>query len=211
MKQIHDLMQGFGRFQKKYVHNNSDFFSRLAQGQTPRVMVIGCSDSRVAPALLLDCSPGDIFVVRNIANLVPPYKPDEHCHGVSAALEYGVKSLQVEHIIVLGHSQCGGIRQLMTVQKKREYTEFVDNWMSIVQPACEEIIQGLPHASFEEQCLACEQKALLVSLKNLQSFPWIQHRIAQGKLTLHGWYFDLKSGELFQHDHNIDDFVRLEI
>lgn len=207
MALIRELLEGFGRFQEKYVHSDSELFERLKQGQSPQVMVVSCSDSRVAPALLLDCRPGDIFVVRNIANLVPPYEPDHRHHGVSAALEYGVKALGVDHVVILGHSKCGGICQLMTCIPDNEQAEFIDKWMDIAAPAREAVLARMPDASQEEQLRACEQAAIMVSVGNLLTFPWIERRVKAGELAVHGWYFDMDSGEMLTHDPSLDEFV----
>ncbi|MBU1249017.1 MAG: carbonic anhydrase [Proteobacteria bacterium] len=207
MKRLKQLLEGFERFQRTFIKGNSRLFDRLRDGQRPQIMVIGCSDSRVAPALLFDCEPGDIFVVRNIANLVPPYEPDDRRHGVSAALEYGVKALEVTHIVILGHSKCGGICQLMTCIPQGEEAEFIDKWVDIAAPAREAVLAKMPDASSDDQLRACEQAAILVSIDNLLTFPWIERRVMAGELTIHGWYFDIETGELFTHDPDMDEFV----
>lgn len=155
-------------------------------------MVIACSDSRTDPAILFDSAPGDLFVVRNVANLVPPYASDTALHGVSSALEFGVRVLDVHHIIVLGHSQCAGIRALVTGSSG----EFVSRWVKIAEPARERIMRAMPDATTDQYSKACEKEAIAVSLDNLTTFPWIRDPVESGKLSLHGWYFDLESGTI---------------
>ena len=164
-------------------------------------MVIACCDARVDPAIVLDCDPGDLFVVRNVANLVPPHETTGHYHGTSAALEFAVTCLKVEHVIVLGHAQCGGIRALLgDIRFEDGAGQFIQPWMTIAREASEQVRAQMPSASREAQACACEQAAVKVSLRNLLSFPFVQRRVGTGALTLHGWYFAMDSGELLHHD-----------
>lgn len=194
--EIQKLITGFKRFHKNYFGGDHELFGRLKQGQNPAAMVIACSDSRVDPSILLDCQPGDLFMVRNVANLVPPYEKGAGLHGVSTALEFGVCVLGVEHLIVLGHSQCGGVRALMEGTKG----DFMGNWVNIAARAKQRVLAEFPSANPQEQCHACEEASILVSLENLLTFPWIRERVELGRLTLHGWYFDIDSGELVAYD-----------
>lgn len=199
MEDIARLIAGFRRFQNNYFRGDTELFDELKQGQQPGTLVIACSDSRVDPAILLDCAPGELFVVRNVANLVPPYEPDAGYHGVSAALEYAVRFLKVSHVIVLGHSQCGGIDGLLKGAADVS-GEFVARWVGIAEPARREVLQRLAGKSPEVRRRACEQAALLLSLDNLLTFPWVRERAELGELLLHGWYFDLERGELLSYD-----------
>ncbi len=199
MEDIARLIAGFRRFQQNHFRGDTELFDQLKKGQQPNALVIGCSDSRVDPAILMDCAPGDLFVVRNVANLVPPYEPDAGYHGVSAALEYAVCTLKVTHIIVMGHSQCGGINGLMQGVGDGQ-GEFLGRWVNIAAPARTEVLHGLPGKSAEIQQRACEQAAILLSLDNLLTFPWLRQRVDQGDLLLHGWYFDLVKGELLSYE-----------
>uniref|UniRef100_A0A7C4AG44 Carbonic anhydrase n=1 Tax=Fundidesulfovibrio putealis TaxID=270496 RepID=A0A7C4AG44_9BACT len=198
MKDIAKFLTGFKEFQKTYFCTENDFFTNLQNRQTPKVLVIACSDSRVDPAILTGCEPGDMFVVRNVANLVPPYETTEGHHGVSAAVEYAVRILEVEHVIVLGHSCCGGIQALMD-KDGQELGEFIAPWVRIAAPALREVQRELPDKPQDVRCRACEQAAVLVSLENLLTFPWIWQRVMTGKLYLHGWYFDMDKGELHSY------------
>lgn len=198
MKDIARFLSGFKEFQRTYFCSESDFYNNLQKEQSPKVLVIACSDSRVDPAILTGCEPGDMFVVRNVANLVPPYENAEGRHGVSAALEYAVKNLEVEHVIILGHSCCGGISALLAPNRE-DLGEFIAPWVKIAEPALMEVDRELPGKPEHLRRRACEQASVLVSLDNLLTFPWVWQRVVQGKLHLHGWYFDMDSGELHSY------------
>lgn len=198
MKDIPRFLAGFKKFQRTYFCDDNSFFTNLKQAQTPKVLIVACSDSRVDPAILTGCEPGDMFVVRNVANLVPPYEKTPGNHGVSAAVEYAVKILAVEHIIVLGHSSCGGIQALMQPGRD-ELGEFIAPWVEIAGPAIAEVNAQLPGKDESLRQHACEQAAVLVSLENLLTFPWVFERVMRGEVYLHGWYFDLGRGELLSY------------
>ena len=198
--EIQKLIAGFQRFRENYFGGDQELFRQLKQGQNPGAMVIACSDSRVDPAILLDAKPGDLFMVRNVANLVPPYEKGAGLHGVSTALEFGVCVLNVQHLIVLGHSSCGGVRALMQGISAGTQAEFISGWVNIAARAKARVLAELPHASTEKQCSACEEASILVSLENLLTFPWIRERVERGELLLHGWYFNIDTGELIAYD-----------
>ncbi len=205
MSDLERFIKGFRAFQKTHYHPDNEAFETLKQGQYPSTMVIGCSDSRVDPALLTGSAPGDIFTIRNVANLVPPYEEQAGNHGVSAAVEFGVTILEVSHIILLGHSQCGGIKALM--EGLCPLTGgFVARWMAIAMPALEEIIARLPDESAEVRRRALEQASILLSLDNLMTFPYVKEKVDAGTLTLHGWYFDLSEGEMMEFDEASGEF-----
>lgn len=186
------LIEGFGRFRQN--HFESDLFRRLSkQGQKPKVLVLGCCDSRVDPVIILDCDPGDLFVIRNVANLVPPFENAGHYHGTSAALEFGVCGLGIEHIIVMGHAQCGGIRALME-GAPGDGQSFIKSWMKLAESAKERALAKTQEGG--DTAKECEKEAILASLANLMTFPWIKSRVEEGTLELHGWYFDIEEGTL---------------
>ncbi len=194
------LIEGFSRFRERHFARDDALFRELVeQGQTPRIMVVACCDARVDPALVLDCAPGDLFVIRNVANLVPPAENQGHYHGTSAALEFGVRKLNVGHIIVLGHAHCGGIHALLEGDVRKE-DAFISQWMGIADAARERASREFSDTSSTACQRACEQQAILVSLDNLRTFPWIRERVEQGALALHGWYFDIEHGELLGYD-----------
>ncbi|MDO8413806.1 MAG: carbonic anhydrase [Gallionellaceae bacterium] len=204
------LVQGFLRFREQHFGRADGLFQQLVvKGQNPKTLVVACCDSRVDPALVLDCAPGDLFVIRNVANLVPPSEGRIGHHGTSAALEFGVRNLGVEHIIVLGHAHCGGIRALVETGGINNPDSFIDDWMHLVESARADVVQEMPTASLDEKVRACEQRALLVSLHNLLTFPWVRERVEQGKLTLHGWYFDIEHGQLLHYNARTNAFESL--
>lgn len=186
------FLDGYRRFRATGWSEQRGTFESLAQnGQSPKALVVACIDSRVDPNMIFDTAPGEMLTVRNVANLVPPYGPDAAHHGTSAALEFGVKVLEVPHVIVLGHSLCGGVRALLDGPADNAY-EFVAAWMSIASPARD----CAPHGTPEIRRQRCEHEVIKISLVNLMTFPWIAERVAAGKLKLHGAWFDIRSGDL---------------
>lgn len=201
MNKLEKLKTGFERFRKYYYEENPELYRQLTeQGQSPGALVISCCDSRVQPAQIMDTSPGDIFVVRNIANLVPAYVDDGKTHGTSAAIEFAVKHLKVPHIIIMGHSQCGGIRALMEGEHEGKLHKFIDPWMAIMSPAREMVEREHTSISLDEKCSLCERAAIGVSLDNLMTFPFITRAIEAETLQIHGWYFDIVHGELYTRE-----------
>jgi carbonic anhydrase len=198
MPGIKILMDGYKRFYHKYFDKKPQIYDNLKRAQAPKTLVIACSDSRVDPAILMDCDPGTIFVVRNIANIVPPYENtfDSH-HGTSAAIEYAVTVLKVKHIVVMGHSQCGGIRAFVNLNYSiPKEPSFITTWIKLLSP----IKAFLPkRISKVQACAHCEKEGIKLSLNNLLTFPWIAQRVKTKKLHVHGWYFDIQSGKL--HDY----------
>jgi len=209
VKDVQAFVAGFKRFQAGAVGPDSELFRELKQGQKPRTLLIGCSDSRVDPAIITDCVPGDLFVVRKVANLVPPCETDSGYHGVSAALEYAVCHLMVEHIIILGHSQCGGIKGLMEGVCDCATDSFIGKWVGIAKGAKEQVLRELPEKSSELQHRACEQAAILLSLENLRTFSWLRQRVEEKALLLHGWYYDLQTGTLSGYSSSSGKFELL--
>ena len=208
MKELDKLKAGFRQFRKYYFEDNPELYRQLTEkGQSPRAIIIACCDSRVHPAHVMDTDPGDIFVVRNVANLVPAFVDDGKTHGTSAAIEFAVKHLKVPHIIVMGHSQCGGIHALMEGEHFGRKHNFIDPWMAIMAPAKESVNQLHGNAPLDERCELCERAAIGVSLDNLMTFPFVQRGVKSGELQLHGWYFDIKNGILFERHPVEDKFV----
>jgi carbonic anhydrase len=207
---IATFLAGFGRFQEKYFAHDESLFTRLRQGQSPGTLVISCCDSRADPGMLLGAGPGDIFVVRNVSNLVPPYRNGAEMPGIRADIEFAVKGLNVEQIIILGHSGCGGIRALMDGEDSTaSQYEFIGAWVSIAAPVRDRVLRELAGRPQAEQTKACEQGAIALSLENLLSFPWIRERVEAGTLALHGWYFDLDAGQLLAYSPQTESFAPL--
>lgn len=208
-KSILNLIEGFRRFQNAWFCGNNERFGELRHRQNPHVCVISCSDSRVDPAILLDADPGELFVIRNVANLVPPYEPDMRHHGVSAALEYAVTKLHIGHLILLGHSGCGGIKALMQRSAEKPAGQFLNPWLDLVEPIKHEIDISMMGSPETVRCRACEKASLILGIENLLSFPWIRERNDAGSLKLHAWYFHMPSGQLFRFDRKRNRFFRL--
>jgi carbonic anhydrase len=209
--EIRKLIDGFGRFRTKHFGTRDGLFERLTRhGQSPRIMVIACCDSRVDPAIITDCDPGDLFVVRNVANLVPPCETGGNYHGTSAALEFAVRFLQVRHVIVLGHARCGGIEALLRGRDRdSNFGQFIHPWMEIAAEARATVLSSGSDPTVESTARAAEQAAIRVSLRNLETFPWVRERIENGQLNLHGWYFDIQQGQLLRFDPTQSRFVAL--
>jgi carbonic anhydrase len=206
------LTRGFFEFRNGTFLPQRAQFEQLALEQQPRVMMIACSDSRVDPAILTNAQPGDLFMVRNVANLVPPCLVDHAQHGISAALEYGVKALGVEHIVVFGHMDCGGIRALLTSDPAidQEHT-FIHRWLQIADEARRRTLLIARERPLEDQLRILMQEAIKTSLANLLSFPWIEERVAEGRLRLHGWTFDIKQGQVYAYVPTQDAFDPLTL
>lgn len=190
---VDKFIGGYRKFRAGYFRENEDFIHELmAKGQKPSAIMIACSDSRIDPSLKFDVAPGEMFIVRNVAALVPPFERGGKYHGTSAALEFAVRALEVENVIVMGHARCGGIHSLMNNPRGGD---FVGAWMKIVEDARgAAMAANLPPA--EAQSL-CEREAVKVSLANLLTFPWVKEAVDAGKVTLHGWYFDLGTATLY--------------
>ena len=204
------LVQGFLRFREEhFTHDDTLYRQLVAQGQTPKILVVACCDSRVDPAIVLDCAPGDLFVIRNVANLVPPSETLVGHHGTSAALEFGVRNLGVQHVIVLGHAHCGGIRSLVETGGINNPDSFIDDWMHLVEDARAGVERDMRGAALDDRLQACEQRAILISLRNLMTFPWVRERVESGMLTLHCWYFDIEHGQLLRYSADTSIFESL--
>lgn len=192
------ILQGYQTFRKKYASGDASVMQFLSHyGQQPEVMVVACCDSRVDPAVILQCDPGDLFVVRNVANIVPPYEKDEAHHGTSAALEFGVRILKIKHLILLAHSQCGGIHALLN--KHENHNDFINNWVSVVK------MQKSAHVDVDDYA----KLALNQSYQNCLTFPWLQNKVLKKELIIHLWFFDIKSGEIFTYSENKKQYLPL--
>ena len=204
------LIKGYRRFRETGWVRESERWSSLAEGQSPRVMIIACSDSRVDPGQIFDTGPGEIFVVRNVANLVPPCEARAGGrHGVSAALEFAVTQLEVSEIIVLGHESCGGCAAALTGQFDRaEHGEghFIADWIELLHEAREGVRASAGPSLDADAFRAMELACVRVSLANLRTFPWVGDREADGRLTLHGAYFSIVDGVLHLLDEASGEF-----
>jgi carbonic anhydrase len=203
------LVDGYRAFLAGGLRAEQDRYRELAHsGQSPEVMVIGCCDSRCSPEVIFNSRPGELFVVRNIANLVPPYAPDAQAHGVSAALEFGVMALGVKHIVVLGHAQCGGIKAFVEDAEPLTPGDFIGNWMKLMTPAAEKI--G-PRGSrpMDRYLTLLEQANVALSLDNLMTFPRLRSKVERGDIRLHGAYFGVATGQLSVRDPASGEFAQV--
>jgi carbonic anhydrase len=203
------LLDGYRRFRKTGWARERERWADLAEGQSPQVLVIACSDSRVDPATIFDARPGEMFVIRNVAALVPPYQPDSHYHGVSAALEFAVTQLDVREVLVMGHGLCGGCAASLTGQfddARGGEGHFIAHWIDLLDAARDKV--RAEHASLDRAAFqAMEREGVKVSLRNLRTFPWVREREADGRLKLHGAVFSIADGLLYVCDEAAGDFA----
>jgi carbonic anhydrase len=201
------LVEGYREFADGRLRREQGRYRELAEaGQSPEVMVIGCCDSRVSPEVIFDARPGELFVVRNVANIVPPYEPDGHAHGVSAALEFGVAALKVKHIVVLGHARCGGVKAFAENAEPLSPGDFIGNWMRLMAPAAEKA-GPQDKLSWADYITRLEQANVANSLDNLKTFPRLRELIASGRIAIHGAYFGVATGDLLLRDESTGAFV----
>ncbi len=195
------LLKGFADFRLGYYREHLDLFEKLAtEGQSPKILIIGCADARVDPGILTQTQPGDIFTVRNIGAMVPPAQipPDTRQHGTSAAIEYAVRALNVEHVVILGHALCGGIAALVDGEQSAVAGfDYLSSWTAVARDVRELALRELGGRPKAEIVRAVEQAAVVNSVVNLMGFPWLAERVAAGKLLLHAWWFNLTEGQLY--------------
>jgi len=206
------LLNGYRSFMAgRYAGETALYRSLAREGQAPETMVIACCDSRSAPETIFDAGPGELFVVRNVANLVPPYAPDGEFHSTSAALEFGVMSLKVKNIVVMGHGRCGGIKAALAPQQRPlSPGDFIGKWMSLVEPAAQ-AVAGNSMMTASERQTALERITIRFSLANLRTFPCVKALEAKGRLSLSGAWFDISTGELWVMNRETGDFERPDV
>ena len=211
MKNINALVDGFKAFKLEYQQDQQGKYQELAEyGPHSQILMIACCDSRADPAIITNSSAGDLMVIRNIANLVPAYDPNNTSGETQASLEFAVCYLNIEHIIIMGHSRCGGIRSLLTrILDDTEPSHPLDNWTAVAEPAARDILREMPNADLDDQACACSRRALTTSLANLKQYPWIAQRLQRDQLQLHGWYFNLATGDLERYSEKEKTFSPL--
>ncbi len=211
MRDVPELVDGYRAFLGSRYPQEAALYRALAEvGQSPRTMVIACCDSRVDPAAIFNAGPGQLFVVRNVANLVPPFEPYGNYHGTSAALEFAVTGLHVETILVMGHARCGGVRAFLDGFHERSTPAFIDRWMSLLTPARTEALRDAAGEPIEKQQQALEHASVRHSIENLLTFPFVKERVSDGRLRLRGAYFDVADGVLLSLDPETGRFEPLE-
>ncbi|HVF83360.1 MAG TPA: carbonic anhydrase [Sphingomicrobium sp.] len=196
------LLRGYGRFRSDRYESERRRWASLAEGQSPPVMIIGCCDSRVDPATIFDTEPGQAFILRNVANLVPPYEQGGGLHGVSAALEFAVTKLEVRHIVVVGHGACGGVAAALGGHGDPDRS-FIDGWIALLDTAVERVRDA------ENPQRALELEGVRTSLANLRTFPFVTERETAGDLQLHGCYFAIADGRLWELDESAGTFHQI--
>jgi carbonic anhydrase len=209
-KEIVRLMSGFRQFREKFYSGENSTYSKLSNNwQGPKTLIIGCSDSRVDPAILASAGPGELFVVRNVANLVPPYETTPGRHGVSAAIEFAVVNLKVETVIVLGHRQCGGIRALL-FPEETQGGGFVQQWMKVAEEAKTRAL-ACHHSDDNQLWRQCELESIKTSIENFSSFPFVAQAVKERGLNLLGIYFDIEKGELLELEEKTGSFSPIQV
>ncbi|MGN6144772.1 carbonic anhydrase [Ollibium composti] len=207
------LIAGYRNFiTGRYVSESDHYRSLAREGQAPETMIIACCDSRTAPETVFDAGPGELFVLRNVANLIPPYEPDGEYHSTSAALEFAVQSLKVKNIVVMGHGRCGGIKAALSHNSAVPLSpgDFIGKWMSLISPAADTVAASTMMTT-GERATALERISIRYSIANLRTFPCIKILEDKGKLALHGAWFDVSTGELWAMNKATGDFERPEI
>jgi len=208
MSQLEEMIEGYRRFRETGWKRERERWSELAERQSPKTMVLACSDSRTDPSLIFDARPGQMFVVRNVANLAPPFETSKGYHGVSAALEFAVTQLEVQELLVLGHGSCGGCAAALTGQfDDADHGEghFIATWVDMLKNA-RTAVRARHDALDDAALLAMEHEAVKVSLANLRTFPWVIERERDGRLTLHGGHFSISEGRLYVLDEAEGEF-----
>ena len=205
------LTDRYRRFKHRIFVPNADQYEELATyGQNPEIMMISCCDSRVDPETIFNAMPGELFVVRNVANLIPPYETGGKFHGVSAAIEFAVLNLRVKHIVIMGHSGCGGVKAALDQSAAIETeAHFISRWMSMLDDARLSVLASHQMKSAGEKLEALEKEGIKTSIKNLRSFPFVAEREEKGKLSLYGAHFDIKNGTLSVLSHSRGEFFAL--
>jgi carbonic anhydrase len=194
------LVEGYRNFRRTRLPVEQDRFRELSEaGQQPEIMVIGCCDSRVSPEVIFDARPGELFVLRNVANLVPPYAPTGYQHGVSAAIEFAVEGLKVKHVVVLGHARCGGVRAFAEPDRPLSPGDFIGRWIGLMAPAAAKV-GPRGDRPLADYLTRLEQASIFATLANLETFPYIRAAVERRALALHAAYFDVATGQLMAGD-----------
>ncbi len=206
MSDFHMLIAGFHNFKEEYLLQESVFFESLKHGQSPKTLVIACCDSRVDPAIVMGCRPGDLFVVRNVAALVPASNEAAESDAVMSAVEYAVKHLNIQHIIVMGHSNCGGIHGLLHPHEIAEES-YISGWLKLAAPVIGKLEEEAELHHLPDKHRRCEEGAVLLSIENLLSYEWIHQKVDDHSLQLHALYYDMHEGKLNFWDAQQENFV----
>ncbi|HMB47163.1 MAG TPA: carbonic anhydrase [Afifellaceae bacterium] len=212
MHDIQELVDGYRRFLAGRYPQEAELYRSLAEsGQSPKIMIIACCDSRADPAAIFNAGPGQLFIVRNVANLVPPFEPEGDYHGTSAALEFAVTGLEVETIVVMGHASCGGVEAFLNgIHKQKDQYSFIGGWMSLLETASTEALREAGKGSEENRQRALEHASVRHSIENLKTFPFVKERLDEGRLQLRGAYFGISDGKLLGLDPQSGRFAPVD-
>ncbi|WP_018148656.1 carbonic anhydrase [Henriciella marina] len=206
MRSPQELIEGYRAFRRGTYCDQAELYETLGKGQNPNVMLIACADSRAEPSDIFNAAPGQLFVMRNVANLVPPYETGGGQHGVSAALEFAVTALEVEHIVIMGHGGCGGVQASLSAADHNPVGEFIAPWVKLLDKARDKVLSENP----DDPQTALEFAGVEASLANLMTFPFVSERVASGKLSLHGAWFAIALGELYWRSAETGKFELIE-
>jgi carbonic anhydrase len=210
-KPIDRLINGYRKFRRTTFSRERGRYERLAEnGQSPKILLIACSDSRVSPSIIFNTPPGTIFVARNIANIVPPHDPDGRPRSIGAAVEYAVKVLNVTDIVVKGHARCGGVQALMNRGEGLPQSDYLQPWVEVAAPARRLFPENFDSLDPDTKRRVAERAVIQNSIINLSGFPWVRERLDAGTLKIHGWHFDMHNGRLTQLDHDSGEWVVVE-
>jgi carbonic anhydrase len=212
MTQFPELLSDrYRRFKYRHFIPHAEQYEELAAyGQAPDVMIVSCCDSRVDPETIFSAMPGELFVMRNVANLIPPFETGGTYHGVSAAIEFAVLNLRVKHLVIMGHSGCGGVKAALDREAARETEgQFITKWMSMLESARLRVLASHQGAARKDMITALEREGIKTSLKNLRTFPFLQELEAKGRIGLHGAYFDIATGQLSALNETTGEFYAL--
>jgi carbonic anhydrase len=204
------LFQGIAHFRREDFEAHKELFQELGRQQHPHTLFVTCVDSRVVPHMITQTKPGEFFTVRNIANIVPPYRETEEYVSTTAAIEYAVQVLDVENIVVCGHSNCGGCAAMHKSHEELAHIPHVRRWLEVSQEVPSLVERELPNASPEEQEWLTEQTNIVLQMRNLLSYPYIRERYEQGRLKIFGWYYIIETGEIFNYNKDAEAFELVE-
>lgn len=205
-----ELHKGILKFKNEDFETHKDLFRKLSEDQAPHTLFIGCSDSRVVPHLITKTLPGEIFVARNIANFVPPFRSLNEHFATTSAIEYAVQVLNVDNIVVCGHSNCGGCGALYAEEHELDYTPHVRKWLELGQNVKEKVLADFPDEGPEKRAWHTEQLNVVQQVENLLTYPFIQTRHKHGKLNIMGWYYIIETGEVFQYSEDTKTFELIQ-
>lgn len=211
MDAINSLIDGYKSFRSGIYRQNVERYQELGRvDQKPKALIIACCDSRADPAMIFSADPGELFVIRNVANLIPPYQPDEHLHGTSAAIEFAIEGLNIHDVVIMGHARCGGIKALYeNGQGAASGDAFISNWMTLAQGVADDVRQKNPNLKPDDLIRMMEMRAVVASLDQLRTFPFVREREADGRLKLHGWFYGIATGILSIYDPKTDRFLEV--